>query len=222
LDLVRFKSTKSENGVISLKEYVDRMKEEQKEIIYITGENEKIIRNSPLLEAYRKNDIEVLIMGDEFDEIISSSLTKYKDIDIKNIESLEAPSTVTKEKKEELENNFKDITSKIKDALGEKVKDVVVSTRLNNSASCIVADKDDPMAQMATMMKAMGQEVPKSAPILEINPEHSIIKNLSKDSDLLEDISYILLDQALLNDGKEIDSPIEFTNRVNKILAKAL
>ena len=218
LELVRYKSTKATEK-ISLKEYKENMKDDQKEIFYITGKNGKALINSPLLEAYRKNDIEVLIMDEEFDDIISSSLTKYKDIDIKNIESVEAPSSVTEDEKKELDENFKDITTKIKESLGEKVKNVVVSTRLNNSASCIVADKDDPMAQMASMMKAMGQEVPKSIPILEINPNHNLIKKLSTDDKNLEDISMILFEQALLNDGQTLENPIAFTDRVNKLLA---
>ena len=117
-----------------------------------------------------------------------------------------------------------ELVEKIKDTLGEAVKDVRTTNRLTDSPSCVVKDGSDPMAQMAAMMKAMGQEVPESAPILEINPDHAIVKSLNgcPDDDLVETVSWLLLDQAKMAEGIEIKDPIAFTKRLNKVLTKAL
>ena len=118
---------------------------------------------------------------------------------------------------------FKSIVEKIKDTLGDAVKDVKTTNRLSDSPSCVVKDPNDPMAQMAAMMKAMGQEVPETAPILEINPDHAIVKSLNgcADDDMIEDISWLLLDQAKMAEGIEIKDTVAFTQRLNKVMSKA-
>ncbi|RXK05494.1 molecular chaperone HtpG [Halarcobacter ebronensis] len=228
LELLRFKSSKLEKGeMTSLEAYKDRANSEQKAIYYIIGENENILRNSPLLESYKKNDIEVLILDDkEIDEIITPMYGAFKEWEFKDITACEAPKVEqTEEEKKEVEEKFKDITEKIKAALGEAVKEVKVTTRLSSSPSCVVKDAGDAqMAQMMQMMRAMGQEMPESAPILEINPDHEIVTKLKNVSDekMVEDVSWVLLDQAKLSEGMEITDTVAFAQRLSRITAKAL
>ena len=159
---------------------------------------------SPLLESYKKNDIEVLILDDkEIDEIITPAIGAYKEWEFKDITACEPPKVEqTEEEKKEVEEKFQDVTKKIKDKLGDAVKDVKVTNRLSESPSCVVKDAADAqMAAMAHMFRAMGQAMPESAPILEINPDHETVKKLNgcPDESTIEDVSWILLDQALLS-----------------------
>ena len=228
LELLRYKSTKAEAGkMTSLEAYKQRADTEQKAIFYIVGENEKILRSSPLLESYNKNNIEVLILDDkEIDEIITPTIGAYKDWEFKDITSCEPPKVEqSEEAKKEVEEKFESILAKIKDKLGDAVKDVKVTNRLSESPSCVVKDvADAQMAQMMQMMRAMGQEMPESAPILEINPEHEIVKKLNgcTDESTIEDVSWILLDQAKLSEGMEITDTVAFAKRLSRITAKAL
>lgn len=228
LELLRYKSTKTELGkMTSLEAYKERANTEQKAIYYIVGENEKVLRNSPLLESYKKNDIEVLILDDkEIDEIITPAIGAYKEWEFKDITACEPPKVEqTEEEKKEVEEKFQDITKKIKDKLGDAVKDVKVTNRLSESPSCVVKDAADAqMAAMAHMFRAMGQAMPESAPILEINPDHEIVKKLNgcADESTIEDVSWILLDQAKLSEGMEITDTVAFAQRLSRITAKAL
>ncbi|MDD3009383.1 MAG: molecular chaperone HtpG [Arcobacter sp.] len=228
LELLRYKSTKTELGkMTSLEAYKERANSEQKAIYYIVGENEKVLRNSPLIESYKKNDIEVLILDDkEIDEIITPAIGAYKEWEFKDITACEPPKVEqTEEEKKEVEEKFQDITKKIKDKLGDAVKDVKVTNRLSESPSCVVKDAADAqMAAMAHMFRAMGQAMPESAPILEINPEHEIVKKLNgcADESTIEDVSWILLDQAKLSEGMEITDTVAFAQRLSRITAKAL
>ena len=228
LELIRFKSSKTEKGkMTSLAAYKDAADSEQKSIFYIVGDNENVLRNSPLLESYKKNDIEVLILDDkEIDEIITPMYGTYKEWEFKDITSCEAPKVEqSEEEKKEVEEKFDSITKKIKDILGEAVTDVRVTNRLSESPSCVVKDAGDAqMQQMAQMMKAMGQEMPDTAPILEINPEHDIVTKLNgcPDDAMISDVSWVLLDQAKLSEGMEITDAVEFAQRLTRITAKAL
>ncbi|MDY0328625.1 MAG: molecular chaperone HtpG [Arcobacteraceae bacterium] len=223
LELLRYKSTKAD-GMTSFAEYKDRASTEQKAIYYIVGENEKILRSSPLLESYKKADIEVLILDDkEIDDIITPAFGAYQEWQFKDITSCEAPaSEQSEEEKKEIEEKYKSIVEKIKSNLGDAVKDVKVTNRLSDSPSCVVKDGNDPMASMAHMFRAMGQEMPEAAPILEINPEHDIIKKLNgcADDSLIADISWLLLDNAKISEGIEIKDPIGFVKRLNSVMAK--
>jgi molecular chaperone HtpG len=225
LELVRYKSTKAE-GMTSLEAYKERANSEQKAIFYITGDNEKILRNSPLIESYKKNDIEVLILDDkEIDEIITPTFGAYKEWSFKDVSVCEAPKVEqTEEAKKELEEKFQDITKKIKDILGEAVSDVRVTNRLSESPSCVVKDGNEQMIQMAQMMRAMGQAMPEAAPILEINPDHIIVTKLNgcADDAMVEDVSWVLLDQAKISEGMEITDAVAFAQRLNRITSKAL
>jgi molecular chaperone HtpG len=226
LELVRYKSTNDSEKMTSLLEYKERADTEQKAIYYIIGSDEKVLRNSPLLESYKKNNIEVLILDDkEIDEIITPSIGKYQDWDLKDITACEAPKTEqTEEEKKEIDEKFASIVEKIKNALGSEVKDVRTTNRLSDSPSCVVKDSSDPMASMAHMFRMMGQEMPESAPILEINPEHKIVQALNgcADDAMIEDIAHLLLDQAKISEGMEIKDPISFAKRLSNIMAKAL
>ena len=228
LELLRYKSTKTENGkMTSLEDYKSRANSEQKAIYYIVGENEKVLRNSPLLESYKKNDIEVLILDDkEIDEIITPTIGAFKEWIFTDITTAEAPKVEqSEEEKQKIEEEFKDIVSKIKEKLGDEVKEVKVTSRLSESASCITKDvQDAQMAAMAHMFRAMGQNVPEVKPILEINPEHEIVKKLqaSSNDELIEDVSWILLDLAKISEGLDVSDAVAFTKRLTKITAKAL
>ncbi len=224
LELVRFKSTKEE-GFVSLSEYKDRMLPDQKSIYYITGGDERTLRNSPLLEAYRNKDIEVLIMDDEVDEIVVPGIMNYKDVPLKPINRSDAGEDLKQEKDKKKEKEAKPITEKIKKALGERVKDVVVSIRLSDSPACIVVDESDPSMKMQQMLKAMGQkELPDIKPILEINPDHAIVQGIkdTDDEQKITDVSFLLLEQSLLLEGAELKDPAEFVKRLNRILEKSV
>jgi molecular chaperone HtpG len=226
MELVRFKSTNSTEEMTSLAEYIERAKAEQKAIYYITGENEQMLRNSPLLESFKKSDIEVLILDDELDEIVVPMLGQYKDKEFKSVNRTDTASDLETKEDEEAKKEAEPIVEKIKSVLGEDVKDVKVSSRLQDSPSCIVLDENDPTLQMQSMMKAMGQEVGDDMikPILEINANHDIVKRLATidDSELTEDISRLLLEQAQLAEGRVLKDAIAFNQRLNRVISKAI
>ena len=227
LELIRFRTTNEETTWTSLADYVQRMKEGQKAIYYITGGDEKALRQSPHLEAYKAKGFEVLIMPDEIDDIVIPSVGKYKDWELKaaNRAGSDEELSTDEEKKEakQKEKDFKPIVEKIKNALGDAVKEVRLSKRLADSPSCIVVDENDPSLQMERMMRAMGQQLRGEVkPILEINAEHPILQRL-KDTDdeaLIADTAFVLLDQALLLEGSTLKDTADFVKRLNKLLAR--
>ena len=224
VELVRFKSTEVD-GFTSLADYKQRMLPDQKAIYYVTGDDERTLRHSPLLEAYRKKKIEVLIMDDEIDEIVVPSIDKYKDVELKPVNRADAGEDLKDKQSKEKEKDLKPVVEKVKKALGDRVKDVRLSVRLADSPSCIVLDEADPSMKMQALMKAMGQaDLPEIHPILEINPDHEIVTRLRDTSDesLAEDAAFLLLDQAFLAEGAEIKEPAEFVKRLNRVLARAL
>ncbi len=224
LDIVKYKSS-TEDGLVSFESYVSRGDSEKKEIYYITGEDEKVLRNSPLLEAYNKANIEVLIMDDkEVDSIVTPMIGMYKEWALKDITTIDAPDSKTEEEKEEVAKEFKTLTDKIKEVLGAEIKEVKVSTRLTSSASCVLKDPNDPMAAMAQMFAQMGEEMPEAPLILEINPEHEMVKKLDalEDDTLFNDVAWILLDSARLSEGLEIKDKGAFASRIASLATKAL
>jgi len=229
-EIIRFKSTAEEgtgeNKWTSFADYVQRMKEGQKAIYYITGNDEQNLRNSPLLEAYRAKGFEVLIMADEIDDIVFPALGKYKDFDLKAVNRAGSDEELGVDKKEaeKKEKEFKPLTEKIKKALGERVKDVHLSKRLSDSPSCIVVDENDPSLQLERMMRAMGQAgMGEVKPILEINGEHPLVASLKdcEDEQHIGDVSAVLLDQALLVSGAELKDPADFVKKLNRLLTRA-
>ena len=224
LELLKFKSSKTDDYT-SLAEYVDRMKEDQKSIYHITGENEESLRNSPLLEMYNGKDMEVLIMDDPFDEIIIPSLQKYKEKPFKSVHHSDAADDLKTEDSKSDKKDLKPLVKKIKKVLGEQVKDVLVSSRLNESPSCIVADQNDPTAKMQEMFKTMGQStMPDVKPILEINPEHKIVKKMKSlgKTKTFEDLCWLLYEQAMLIEGVKLPNPATFVTRLNNFLIKSI
>jgi molecular chaperone HtpG len=222
LELVRFKST-GVDGWTSLADYAGRMKSDQKAIYYISGGDEKTLKASPLLEAYKAKGIEVLVMHDEIDDIVIPSVGKYKDWEIKAVNRAGADEELGAEKDKDVEKAMAPVVEKLKKALGERVKDVKLSRRLHDSPSCIVADENDPTIQFAQMMRAMGQtELPDVKPILEVNGEHPIVAALKdvSDEERIADTAGVLLDQALLVEGVKIKDPADFVKRLNRLLAK--
>jgi len=225
LELVRYKST-TENGYVSLAEYTSRMKPDQKNIYYISGDNEANLKSSPLLEMYNEKKIEVLIMDQDIDEFVIPSINKYKEFSLKSVNFSDSADDLQTDKDKKEENNLKPLLKKIKKVLGDQVKDVKTSNRLKGSPSCIVADSSDPTAKMQEIMKAMGQQYGQQdiKPILEINPSHAIILKMKtmRKSKSFDDISQLLLDQAVLREGAKLKNPTEFVERLNTILSESL
>ena len=222
LDLVRFKSSAAE-GWTSLADYASRMKSDQKSIYYITGGDERTLKASPLLEAYKAKGIEVLVMDSEIDDIVIPSVGKYKEWDLKAVNRAGADEELGEKKDKDAEKEYKPVIEKLKTALGDRVKEVKLSRRLHDSPSCIVADENDPSIQFAQMMRAMGQtEMPDVKPILEVNGDHPILMSLKgvEDLDRIADVAGVLLDQALLVEGIKLKDPADFVKRLNRLLAK--
>ena len=224
LELLRYKSNQSED-LVSLSKYVKNMDKEQKCIYYICGSKQHSLKSSPLIEVYNKKNIEVLLLDDEIDEIVISSIPKYKDWELKAINKLDSGYDL-----DDVDSNKKDkfqpLTDKIKDVLKDRVKDVCISNRLMESPSCIVMDQNDPSIQMQEIMKRMGNinAAPEVKPILEINPDHKIISKMNKmsKSKKFKDTCHLLFDQALLIEGLELSDPSNFVSRLNSTLEKSL
>jgi molecular chaperone HtpG len=224
LDLVRFKSTKVE-GLTSLADVKSRMKEGQKSIYYLTGGTDSLLRSSPLLEIYKKKDIEVLLLDDEIDEIVFSQIDKYGDVDLKAVNKAATSEDLKDEAEADHSEAIKPLIEKLKAVLGDRVKDVRASVRLADSPSCIVSDEDEPSMKMQQMLRAMGQkDVPPLKPTLEINPDHEIVKKLLARSDdaVAEDAAWLLFDQALLMEGVPLQDPAHFVQRLNRILTLSI
>ena len=220
LDLIRVKTTKAE-GLTSLADVKSRMKEDQKSLYYITGGSESLLRTSPLLEIYKKRDIEVLILDDEFDEIVFSGIDAYGDLDLKAVNKAATSEDLKDEAEPDKAEALQPLLAKIKATLGDRVKDVRASVRLADSPSCIVSDEDDMSVQMQKMMRAMGQtDFPAPKPTLEINPDHEIIRKLLARAEdaVTEDAAWLLLDQALLMEGVALEEPGSFVQRLNRVL----
>jgi molecular chaperone HtpG len=228
LDLVRFKSTQAE-GLTGLAEVKSRMKEGQKSIYYITGGAESLLRTSPLLEIYKKKNLEVLILDDDIDEIVFSGIEKYGEIDLKSVNKASTSEDLKDEAEPDNAESLKPLLEKLKATLGDRVKDVRASVRLADSPSCIVSDAEEPSLQMQQMMRAMGQkDFPAPKPTLEINPDHEIVKKLlarfptHSDDELAQDAAWLLFDQALLMEGVPLQDPATFVRRLNHILTLSI
>ncbi|MEL0630478.1 molecular chaperone HtpG [Psychromonas aquatilis] len=225
--LFRFSSTETDSAeqTVSLDAYISRMSEEQDKIYYITADTFNAAKNSPHLEILRKKGIEVLLLSDRVDEWLLSHLPEYDgkafisvtqgDLDLGKLDTEEE-----KKEQEKQETEFASFIERTKKALGDKVKDVRLTQRLTSTPSCIVADNDDMSTQMAKLMAQMGQPVPDSKPIFELNPEHVMIKKLADmaDEELFTEWAELLLSQAVLSEKGSLDDPSEFVTRINKLL----
>ncbi len=221
LELVRFHSTAQE-GWVSLKAYKERMKEGQKAIYVLSGGNLDTLKKSPLLEAYKSRGWEVLLLDQEIDEIILPSLDKYQDLEIRSINKLEAAKDLGSE--ERVEESEKTTLERIKNILGDKVKDVIASRRLVESPSCLLTSEEDPTLQMQRMMRALGQETTELKPILEVNLKHPILQALSGQTDeqIWSDTANVLLDQAYLTEGTAPRDPSLLVASLNRLVIRAL
>ncbi|RII31650.1 MAG: molecular chaperone HtpG [Geobacter sp.] len=233
-ELVLFESTGTEAGAFSsLKDYVARMPESQKEIYFITGNSREALEQSPHLEAFRAKGYEVIFMSDPVDEWVVQSLTEYdgkplKAVDRGDISLDSEDEKKEKEKKrEEAQKEFSDLISFIKDHLQDKVKEVRFSNRLTESACCLVAEEYGMNANMERIMKALNQPVPESKRVLELNPDHALLRamgDLHKQDNkapALSDYADLLYDQALLTEGSPIKDPLRFTRMVSELMVKA-
>ncbi len=207
-----FKSSKRE-GLVSLAEYKEAMKEGQDAIYYILGEDEKLLKNSPLLEKFNEDGIEVLILDTEVDNIVMPMVNKYKEIDLKSVSSVTSAEALM---------GYEDFVNRVKEILKDDIKDVKVTNRLKNSPSCLVYDDSDPSNAMNKILKQMGQAVPDAKPIFEINIEHPIIKKLLTNDKIFEDGIKLLFDGAKMAEGSKLSDMSEYIQRVNRVLLQAL
>lgn len=225
--LMMFSTTEtgSEEQTVTLAEYVERMKDKQDKIYYITAESHAAAKNSPHLEVFRKKGIEVLLLSDRVDEWLTNSLTEFDDKQFQSVAKgdLDLGELADEEEKkaqEETDKNFADLVERVKTTLGDKVKDVRITHRLTDSPACLVVDDMDMSANLERMLKAAGQQVGGTKPIFEINPEHPMVVRLKDESDdtRFEDWSSILFDQALLAEGGQLEDPASYVKRLNALL----
>ncbi|MDA8362660.1 MAG: molecular chaperone HtpG [Gammaproteobacteria bacterium] len=225
--LLRFASTNTDadNQDVTLGAYVARMKQGQERIFYVTADSFGAARSSPHLEIFRKKGIEVLLMYDRIDEWVVSHLSEFEgkqlqsvtkgDLDLGDLENKE-----DREQQQKAATEFKELTDRIKEALGEQVKEVRITHRLTSSPACLVTGEHDISVNMERLLKAAGQTALSVKPILEINPEHPLVVRLRtvSDSGRFSDWSRLLLDQALLSEGGQLDDPAGFVQRLNQLL----
>lgn len=227
-DLLRFNSTRSEGAEQkeSLAGYFKRMPMKQSAIYYITADSHSAASTSPHLEIFRKNNVEVLLLSDPVDEWLVSSLNQYKDKPLKSVSkgALDLDEFASDEDKKANEDKAKGLiglTEKMQMLLGEKVKSVRVSHRLTDSPACLVADENDLGGNLERILQAMGQSAPEAKPILEINPDHPLIRQLEPSHAQLEEWTQVLFDQAALSEGAPLPEPAAYVQRVNQLLTKA-
>lgn len=232
--LLRFSSTHDDlpTQTVSLDEYIQRMKPDQKKIYYITADNFNTAKSSPHLEIFRKKDVEVLLLHDRVDEWLVSHLAEYEEKQLQSVAkgdvSLdEITTSENKNEKEELQkkeekfkSEFDDVIKRIKSVLGDQVKEVRLSHRLTSSPACLVVDEQDMGSQLQRLLKAAGQDVQEVKPIFELNPEHKLVYHLKdeKSDERFQEWTHILFDQAVLAEGGQLKDPAVFVQRMNKLL----
>ena len=220
-NLLRFSSTASDSSdqTVSLKDYIGRMNKDQKNIYYVTADNYDAAKGSPHLEIFKQKDIEVLLLSDRVDEWLVANFGEFEELSLKSIAKGDLDDLDSKEDKKKKEKTVKDyekVISKAQEILDNQVKEVKVSSRLSESPSCLVADENELGGNMERIMKSLGQDVPETKPILEINPNHPLVMKLKTKID--DDIVKVLFDQAVLSEGGQIKEPAEFVKRMNKLM----
>ncbi|WDE13638.1 molecular chaperone HtpG [Thalassomonas haliotis] len=225
--LLRFASTNENTATqnVSLAEYIERMQEGQEKIYFVVADNFEAAKNSPHLEVFRKKGIEVLLLSDRIDEWLISHLTEF---DGKQLQSVarggldlgDMDDEETKEAQEKLEQEFDSVVTRIKEVLQDKVKDVRLSQRLTDSPACIVTDEQDMSSQMMKLMESVGQPVPESKPIFEINAEHALVRHVAdeQDDEQFKQWTDVLFDQAMLAERGSLQDPASFVSRMNKLM----
>ena len=229
--LMRFASTSGDDDTqnVGLDAYIERMKEGQEKIYYITADSAAAARHSPHLEVFRKKGVEVLLLSDRVDEWLVSHLSEYKEKQLASVTKgdLDLGALDDEEAKKEIEKaaeEHKSLLERLKTSLGERVKDVKASSRLVESPACIVVDEHDMSANLARVLKSVGQDAPASKPILEVNLDHLLVKHMESeaDEDRFGELAMVLLDQAELAEGGQLNDPAAFVGRVNKLLSRMM
>ena len=223
--LIRFASTHGDGDkqVVSLADYIARMKDGQEKIYYVTADSFNAARNSPHLEIFKKKGIEVLLLSDRVDEWVVGHLTEFEGKQLQSVAKggLDLGKLEDEAEKQEAEkaaDEYKDLLEKVKTALGDKVKDVRVTYRLTDSPSCLVSDEHDPSGNLARLLKAAGQKAPDIKPILEINPQHPAVMRLKYEEARFDDWAALLFEQATLAEGGQLDDPAGFVKRINDLM----
>ena len=225
--LLRFTSTHEDSAVQnqSLSNYIERMQDGQEKIYYIAAENYQTAKNSPHLEVFKKKGIEVLLLTDRVDEWLMNHLANFdekafQDIGKGQLDLGDLDTEADKQEQETLAKDNEDLVQRVADSLGEKVKEVRVTSRLTESPACIVVDDFDMNMQMRRILEQAGQEVPDSKPIFELNPEHPLVQKLDAEADeaRFSDLAGILLDQASLAEGGSLDDPASYVAKLNKLI----
>lgn len=226
--LLRYATSTNDKFETSFEDYKGRMKDGQKAIYYLTADNLAAAKNSPQLELFKKKGIEVILMTSRVDEWAMNFLTSFDETPLQNIakgavDLGDLQDEAEKAEAEKAQETMKPVVDKLKTALGERAKDVKVSTRLVDSPACLVIGEGELSPQMIQMLKQMGQDVPESKPTLEVNPHHPLIKKLesSEQSDAdFEKLAQVIFDQALLADGGQLEDPAAYLKRVNELLMR--
>ena len=227
--LLRFASTFDESDAqsVSLADYISRMKPEQEVMYYITADSFLGAKNSPHLEIFKKKKIEVLLLGDRVDEWLMSNLPevsgkKFQSIAKGDLDLGKLEDESEKVAKKDIEEKSKTLVEKIAKSLGDKIKEVKVTHRLTDSPACLVVGENDISGNLERILKAAGQNTPDIKPVLEINPEHALIKKLSaeKDEKAFNEYSSVVFDQALISEGGQLEDPVGFVKRINELLVK--
>lgn len=225
--LLRFASTNENTAVqnVSFAQYIERMKEGQDKIYYVVADSFDAAKNSPHLEVFRKKGIEVLLLSDRIDEWLVSHLTEF---DGKHLQSVarggldlgDMDDEETKQAQEKLEQEFDSVVKRLQETLAEKVKEVRISNRLTDSPACIVTDDNDMSSQMIKLMESVGQAVPDTKPIFEINAEHDLVKHMADEQDDSQFTQWaeVLFEQALLAERGSLKDPASFVTRLNKLM----
>jgi molecular chaperone HtpG len=220
-NLLRFASTDNnlETQTVSLSDYASRMKKEQKHIYYVTAETFTAAKGSPHLEMFNDKNIEVLLLSDRVDEWLVSNFTEFEGKTLQSItkgDLDDLDTEVDKKTQEKTTKDFKEALEKVQESLKDVVKEVKMSNRLKESPSCLTADSNDMGGNMERIMKSLGQDVPETKPILELNPNHKLVKRLKDKCD--EDLIHVLFDQAVLAEGGQLKDPSCFIRRMNNLL----
>ncbi|WAI87076.1 Chaperone protein HtpG [Psychrobacter sp. SC65A.3] len=226
--LLRYATSTQDSVTTSFEDYKARMKDGQKAIYYLTADNLAAAKNSPQLELFKKKGIEVILMTSRVDEWAMNFLTSFDETPLQNIakgavDLGDLQDEAEKAEAEKAQETMKPVVDKLKTALGERAKDVKVSTRLVDSPACLVVGEGELSPQMIQMLKQMGQDVPESKPTLEVNPDHPLIKKLESSEQSAEDfdkLAQVIFDQALLADGGQLDDPAAYLRRVNELLMR--
>lgn len=225
--LLRFASTNENTAVqnVSFAQYIERMKEGQDKIYYVVADSFDAAKNSPHLEVFRKKGIEVLLLSDRIDEWLVSHLTEF---DGKQLQSVarggldlgDMDDEETKQAQEKLEQEFDSVVKRLQETLADKVKEVRISNRLTDSPACIVTDDNDMSSQMIKLMESVGQAVPETKPIFEINAEHDLVKHMADEQDDSQFTQWaeVLFEQALLAERGSLKDPASFVTRLNKLM----